>query len=291
MIDLAGSERVSASGVTGDRIREASNINRSLSVLADVINALSRISEGRRSLRHKTDAFVPYRNSLLTWLLKDCLGGNSRTTMLATINPTEDCIQESISTLKYLERVKLISISFHANERRNAKDEHLADLLRINEELKVQIVLLSANKCLASCGCTKSSDFSSAVEAADANEFADTFTEASTELVLTDLATDDLSSIASSCKIDIGSQFANDHVENTLQYGIGCKIESWNCLNAQDLNPCDFVLGLIESKLKLAEAEENLLKERRHVRLLEEEIVALKLTLARIDFTLSNYNS
>ncbi len=158
MIDLAGSERVNTSGVSADRLREASNINRSLSVLADVINALSRISENRRQQGCKGDSFVPYRNSQLTWLLKDCLGGNSRTTMLATVRPADDCVNESISTLRYLERVKLIAIKCQINEKRNAKEHVLADLIRSNEFLKDQLVLLSANQRRVVCGCARMSD-------------------------------------------------------------------------------------------------------------------------------------
>jgi hypothetical protein len=97
-VDLAGSERVSSTLVKGDRLTEAKNINLSLSTLGDVIKALSENSN-----------FAPFRNSTLTWLLKDSIGGNSKTTMIATVTPNEDGYQESVSTLKYVERAKLIS--------------------------------------------------------------------------------------------------------------------------------------------------------------------------------------
>jgi len=97
-VDLAGSERVSSTLVKGDRLTEAKNINLSLSTLGDVIKALSENSN-----------FAPFRNSTLTWLLKDSIGGNSKTTMIATVTPNEDGYQESVSTLKYVERAKLIA--------------------------------------------------------------------------------------------------------------------------------------------------------------------------------------
>jgi hypothetical protein len=113
LVDLAGSERASLTGVIGDRLNEANNINRSLSTLGDVIKALSSakaISAG------KDMKFVPYRNSVLTWLLKDSLGGNSKSTMLAAVSPSENSYNESMSTLRYVERAKLIMTCAVINE-------------------------------------------------------------------------------------------------------------------------------------------------------------------------------
>jgi len=98
LIDLAGSERVNKTGVFGTRLEELKKINKSLSALGDVISALSQ--------NHK---FVPYNNSVLTTLLKESLGGNSKTIMIATISPTMENFQESLSTLRYASRVKKIS--------------------------------------------------------------------------------------------------------------------------------------------------------------------------------------
>ena len=130
LVDLAGSERASATGVTGDRLTEANNINKSLSTLGDVIQALSNMSThaGRReSLLNSTSKnntaagghHVPYRNSVLTWLLKDCIGGNSKSVMLATVSPTDIAYNESISTLRYVERAKLITTHAVINETTN----------------------------------------------------------------------------------------------------------------------------------------------------------------------------
>ena len=100
LIDLAGSERLKSTLATGERLQEATNINRSLFALGDVIKALS---ESGREDRH-----IPYRNSILTWILKDSLGGNSKTSILATISPIDRSHGETLNTLGYVERAKLI---------------------------------------------------------------------------------------------------------------------------------------------------------------------------------------
>ncbi|CAH9079090.1 unnamed protein product [Cuscuta europaea] len=94
LVDLAGSERVDKSQVTGDRLREAQHINKSLSALGDVISALVQ-----------KNAHVPYRNSKLTQLLQDSLGGHAKTLMFVHISPEADAVGETISTLKFAERV------------------------------------------------------------------------------------------------------------------------------------------------------------------------------------------
>lgn len=98
-IDLAGSERTKQS--TGERLKEGCNINKSLMNLAAVINALSEVSEGK--MQH-----VNYRNSKLTFLLKDSLGGNSKTNLIANISPATVFYQETLSTLGFARRAKLI---------------------------------------------------------------------------------------------------------------------------------------------------------------------------------------
>lgn len=98
LVDLAGSERADASSSSSARLSEARSINKSLSALGEVIRVLS---EGR------TDAFVPYRNSALTWLLRDCLGCG-RTVLLANVSAAETSFGETLCTLRYVERAKLI---------------------------------------------------------------------------------------------------------------------------------------------------------------------------------------
>ena len=89
LVDLAGSERASKTGAAGSRLKEGSNINKSLTTLGLVISALA---SGKSK-------FVPYRDSVLTWLLKDSLGGNSKTAMIATISPAADNYEETLSTV------------------------------------------------------------------------------------------------------------------------------------------------------------------------------------------------
>eukprot|EP00118_Oscarella_pearsei_P004125 m.17158 g.17158 ORF g.17158 m.17158 type:complete len:2041 (+) comp27345_c0_seq1:160-6282(+) len=117
LVDLAGSERAGKSGAEGDRLREGSNINKSLTTLGLVISHLADQSSGKS----KRSGFVPYRDSVLTWLLKDNLGGNSKTVMVATISPAEDNYEETLSTLRYADRAKRIVNHAIVNEDRNAK--------------------------------------------------------------------------------------------------------------------------------------------------------------------------
>uniref|UniRef100_T1G9Z1 Kinesin motor domain-containing protein n=1 Tax=Megaselia scalaris TaxID=36166 RepID=T1G9Z1_MEGSC len=107
LVDLAGSERAVKTGAVGDRLKEGSNINKSLTTLGLVISKLADQSNGKN---RNNDKFVPYRDSVLTWLLKDNLGGNSRTVMVATISPSADNYEETLSTLRYADRAKALSI-------------------------------------------------------------------------------------------------------------------------------------------------------------------------------------
>ena len=106
LVDLAGSERQSKTGASGTRLQEASKINLSLSTLANVISALV---DGKSS-------FIPYRNSKLTRLLQDSLGGNSKTLMIANIGPSMYNSDETLSTLRYANRAKNIKNKAIINE-------------------------------------------------------------------------------------------------------------------------------------------------------------------------------
>ncbi|CAM4687115.1 unnamed protein product [Leuciscus chuanchicus] len=116
LVDLAGSERADKTGAGGERLKEGSNINRSLTTLGLVISALAEQGAGRNKSK-----FVPYRDSVLTWLLKDSLGGNSRTAMVATISPAADNYDETLSTLRYADRAKSIVNHAVVNEDPNAR--------------------------------------------------------------------------------------------------------------------------------------------------------------------------
>ncbi|XP_055088134.1 kinesin-like protein KIF13B isoform X2 [Periophthalmus magnuspinnatus] len=114
LVDLAGSERAAKTGAAGERLKEGSNINKSLSTLGLVISALADQGAGKNK-------FVPYRDSVLTWLLKDSLGGNSRTAMVATVSPSADNYDETLSTLRYADRAKSIVNHAVVNEDPNAR--------------------------------------------------------------------------------------------------------------------------------------------------------------------------
>ena len=100
LIDLAGSERLSKTEATGDRLKEAQSINKSLSALGDVINALG----------NKKNTHIPYRNSKLTYLLQDSLGGNSKVMMVVTISPASYNVGETICSLNFASRCRLTEL-------------------------------------------------------------------------------------------------------------------------------------------------------------------------------------
>ncbi|KAI8969978.1 hypothetical protein BDF20DRAFT_907549 [Mycotypha africana] len=134
LVDLAGSERANSTGATGARLKEGANINKSLTTLGKVISSLadqSLASSGNGKNSKKKDVFIPYRDSVLTWLLKDSLGGNSKTAMIAAISPAD--YDETLSTLRYADQAKKIQNKAVVNEDPNAK------MIR---ELKEELTLL-----------------------------------------------------------------------------------------------------------------------------------------------------
>ena len=114
LVDLAGSERAASTGATGARLKEGAQINKSLSTLGRVIAALADHSTGKARK-------VPYRDSVLTWLLKDSLGGNSMTAMVAALSPADMNFEETLSTLRYADSAKRIKNHAVVNEDPNAK--------------------------------------------------------------------------------------------------------------------------------------------------------------------------
>lgn len=117
LVDLAGSERATSTGATGARLKEGAEINRSLSTLGRVIAALADLSTGKK----RNTSMVPYRDSVLTWLLKDSLGGNSMTAMIAAISPADINFEETLSTLRYADSAKRIKNHAVVNEDPNAR--------------------------------------------------------------------------------------------------------------------------------------------------------------------------
>ena len=121
LVDLAGSERADKTGATDERLKEAQNINKSLSALGDVISALST-----------GEKFIPYRNNKLTLVMQDSLGGNAKTLMFVNISPADYNADETVTSLTYASRVKLIKNT--ANK--NAESEEVAQLKAIIKNLK-----------------------------------------------------------------------------------------------------------------------------------------------------------
>ena len=110
MVDLAGSERAASTGASGDRLKEGSNINKSLMILGKCISILAQKCSGNKSL------VVPYRESKLTFILRNALGGNSKTTMIAALSPASVNYEETLSTLRYAWQVKSIKNEAKVNE-------------------------------------------------------------------------------------------------------------------------------------------------------------------------------
>ena len=132
LVDLAGSERVNVTGATGKRLEESKSINKSLSTLGNVITALTT-TKGR--------THIPYRDSKLTRILEDSLGGNCKTTMMAMISPSNDAFSESLSTLKFATRAKKIKNKARINEdvdQRALLRKYEQELRRLRAELEAK---------------------------------------------------------------------------------------------------------------------------------------------------------
>ena len=108
VVDLAGSERLSKTGSEGMRLEEAKQINKSIAALSNCVSALAS---------QKSMNYVPFRDSKLTRMLKDSLGGNCKTVMIATISPASAQYEETINTLKYANRAKNIKMRVEPNKK------------------------------------------------------------------------------------------------------------------------------------------------------------------------------
>ncbi|CAD8078579.1 unnamed protein product [Paramecium primaurelia] len=141
-VDLAGSERQKHTQVQGERLREGCQINRSLHILGNVINSLVEDKEQNR--------YVHYRDSKLTFLLKDSLGGNSRTHLIANIQQSNLFYQETLSTLLFSKRVKQVKNKARVNEDESGSLESLKnEIKRLKQELAKWIVGLQSTSKLA----------------------------------------------------------------------------------------------------------------------------------------------
>ncbi|XP_031100567.1 kinesin-like protein KIN-12E [Ipomoea triloba] len=132
LVDLAGSERQKSSGAEGERLKEATNINKSLSTLGLVIMNLVSMSNGKT-------LHVPYRDSKLTFLLQDSLGGNAKTIIIANVSPSNSCSLETLSTLKFAQRAKFIKNHAVVNE--DASGDVIAMRMQI-QNLKKEVARL-----------------------------------------------------------------------------------------------------------------------------------------------------
>ncbi|XP_027586717.1 kinesin-like protein KIF1B isoform X7 [Chiroxiphia lanceolata] len=141
LVDLAGSERADSTGAKGTRLKEGANINKSLTTLGKVISALAEVDNctSKSKKKKKTD-FIPYRDSVLTWLLRENLGGNSRTAMVAALSPADINYDETLSTLRYADRAKQIKCNAVINEDPNAKlvRELKEEVTRLKDLLRAQ---------------------------------------------------------------------------------------------------------------------------------------------------------
>ncbi|XP_056598614.1 kinesin-like protein KIF1A isoform X6 [Triplophysa dalaica] len=135
LVDLAGSERADSTGAKGTRLKEGANINKSLTTLGKVISGLAEIDSApnKNKKKKKVENFIPYRDSVLTWLLRENLGGNSRTAMIAALSPADINYDETLSTLRYADRAKQIRCNAVINEDPNN---------RLVRELKEEVARL-----------------------------------------------------------------------------------------------------------------------------------------------------
>ena len=130
LVDLAGSERAKKTGATGERFKEGVNINKGLLALGNVISALC-----------EDKAHIPYRDSKLTRLLQDSLGGNSHTVMIACVSPADSNLEETMSTLRYADRARKIKNKSIVN-----RDPQAAELARLRQQIQqLQVQMISSN--------------------------------------------------------------------------------------------------------------------------------------------------
>ncbi|KAK1733323.1 kinesin family protein [Skeletonema marinoi] len=144
LVDLAGSERIKRTGAEGARMKEGININKGLFVLGQVVSALSELGQSGKTSRSASSgnntSHIPYRDSKLTRLLQDSLGGNSRTVMIACISPADSNVEESTNTLRYAERTRNIKNSAVRNVvSTGLSASEAAALRRENQQLKLEL--------------------------------------------------------------------------------------------------------------------------------------------------------
>lgn len=145
LVDLAGSERAKRTGAEGSRMKEGININKGLFVLGQVVSCLSQLADQSSSASNSQHQHIPYRDSKLTRLLQDSLGGNSRTIMVACVSPADSNTEESINTLRYASRARSIQNSAVKNIVEAPLSPRAAAVLRRdNQDLRKRVIQLEA---------------------------------------------------------------------------------------------------------------------------------------------------
>ncbi|KAJ5101899.1 hypothetical protein NUU61_004121 [Penicillium alfredii] len=145
LVDLAGSERAKSTEATGQRLREGSNINKSLTTLGRLWPIQRKVEGGRGG--RKAKELVPYRDSILTWLLKDSLGGNSKTAMIACIAPAD--YEETLSTLRYADQAKHIRTRAQINQDHISaaeRDQQIAEMAETIRTLQLSVSQATASQ-------------------------------------------------------------------------------------------------------------------------------------------------
>jgi len=163
LVDLAGSERQRDTNASGERLKEAGQINKSLSTLGNVINALaSHAMSGGIQKKH-----VQYRDSKLTFLLRDSFGGNSKTLLIATASPNEHSMAETLSTLKFAKRAKMIKTAAIINEESSGSVTSLQKEITMLRSKIVEMETLASERNLAGDGRKSTGRISTASITAD----------------------------------------------------------------------------------------------------------------------------
>ena len=165
LVDLAGSERSKATGATGDRLKEGCKINQSLSTLGNVINALADSEKAKSKGKAK---LPPFRDSVLTKILKGALSGNSKTVMICALSPSDMNYEETLSTLRYADRAK--SIKTHAVINVNSNEAKIEQLEKENKALKAQLEEITKKMNLGTLNEADKANFLSLKEQFDDNE-------------------------------------------------------------------------------------------------------------------------
>ncbi|KZM26594.1 uncharacterized protein EKO05_0005448 [Ascochyta rabiei] len=140
LVDLAGSERAKSTQATGQQLKEGGQINKSLSTLGRVINALAARTQDTKG--RKPRQVIPYRDSVLTWLLRDSLGGNSKTAMVACIAPAD--YEETLSTLRYADQAKRIRTRASVNQDCLSAAQRDAQIAEMSEQIRSLQVSVNA---------------------------------------------------------------------------------------------------------------------------------------------------